>query len=108
MVEITGRLIALRSSMSVERNRTKIIRKVEGGEDADSGCRARGTWQYDDQIPKSEQECATLRDTGELSTHVNFNALDAIAVLRRFPSRHVSVEFLVILVPRDGVKLVRF
>lgn len=49
-----------------------------------------------------------MRDTRGLSTHVNFNALDAIAVLRRFPSRHVSVEFLVILVPCDGVKLVRF
>lgn len=56
-------------------------------------------------LRRSDTEVGTrLRDTGELSTHVNFNALDGIAVLRRFSSRHVSVEFLVILVPGDGVK----
>lgn len=61
-----------------------------------------------DQIPKSGRGSGvTLRDTRGLSTtHVNFNALDAIAVLLGLPSRHVSVEFLVILVPRHGVKLV--
>lgn len=56
-------------------------------------------------LRRSDTEVGTrLRDTRELSTHVNFNALDGIAVLRRFSSRHVSVEFLVILVPGDGVK----
>lgn len=42
------------------------------------------------------------------STHVNFNPLHVIRVLLGLPFGHVSVEFLVILVPRDGVELVRF